>query len=314
MGDHLGIENRASGSGGGGPVPAASLTGIVAQANGGTGTDTSALANGVLVKSAGNVTTSIAPTMSGANLSSGTVPPSSILGSTSGRVLVDTGTTGAFTDTPVGLTLSGASNTFTNIPAATALSGAVPASNGGTGKATWTANAIPVATGVTTIGEIAPGTAGKVLTSNGAGSPPSMQAPVTSNTASASAGASYTLTTNAYEAVTGLSVSLAAGTWLVMAEVRSSVQWTSAGVGLISLKLRNNTAAADIADSERLGAIAPTIGTAYSATTSITAVVTLASTSTLQVYAVSPAGPTYTTRDIYSDSDGRSRLVAVRIA
>ena len=314
MGDLFSLENRATGGGGGsGSVPASSLTGIVAQANGGTGTDTSALANGVLVKSAGSVTTSTAPTMSGANLTSGTVPPSSIQGNASGRVLVDTGTTGAFTSTPIGLTLSGASNTFVNIPAATALAGAVPVSNGGTGKATWTANSIPVATGVTTIGEIAPGTAGHVLTSNGAGSPPSMQAPVTSNTVSASAGASYTLTTNAYEAITGASVSLTAGTWRVTAQVRSAVQ-CSAGVGLITLKLRNDTAGADIAGSERLGAIAPTTGTAYTTTTTIAEVVAVASTSTIQLYAISPAGASYTERDIYSDSDGRTRLVAVRIA
>lgn len=253
------------------------------------------------------------PVFSGASITSGTVPPSSIQGGTSGRVLVDTGTTGAFTNTPVGLTLSGASNTFTNIPANTALVNRVLVANGGTDKASWAVGAIPVATGVTTIGEIAPGTAGQVLTSNGAGSPPSMQAPVTSNTASASAGTSQTLTNNAYTAVTGASVSLAAGSYLCAANVRTAVQ-CSAGAGYISLKLYNVTGAADIANSERIGAVCATTGTAYSATTPITELVTVGSTSTIQIYAVSPAGATYTSRDIYSDSDGRTRLVCVKTA
>lgn len=313
MSDRVSLENRATGGGGGsGSVPASSLTGIVAQANGGTGTDTSALANGVLVKSAGSVTTSTAPTMSGANLTSGTVPPASIQGSTSGRVLVDTGTTGAFTSTPVGLTLSGASNTFVNVPAATALSGQVPVANGGTGlAAAYSAGDLLYATAPGTLARLGIGTAGHVLTS--VSGVPAWQAPVTSNTASASAGASYTLTTNAYEAITGASVSLAPGTWLVTAQVRSAVQ-CSAGVGLITLKLRNTTAGTDIGNSERLGAIATTTGTAYTTTTTITEVVTVASTSTIQLFAVSPAGATYIARDIYSDSDGRTRLVAVRIA
>ena len=253
-----------------------------------------------------------APTMSGANITSGTIGSGSIAGGTANRIMIDGGTTATWSDTIVGVTISCASNTCTNLPTA-ALFGTVGVSNGGTGKNTWTVGAIPVASGVATIAEIAPGTVGHVLTSNGAGVAPSMQAPVTATTATGTAGASHSLTTNAYEAIPSLSVSLNAGTYLCAANVRATVQ-CSAGTGFLSLKLRNNTAAADIANSERLGPLCTTTGQAYTATTPIFELVTVAATSTVQVYAVSPAGATYSVRDILSDADGRSRLVCVRTA
>ena len=260
----------------------------------------------------GAKTFSVAPVMSGANITSGTIGTGSIAGGSANRIMIDGGTTATWSNTIVGATISCASNTCTNLPAS-ALSGTVGVGNGGTGKNTWTVGSIPVATGVTTIAEIAPGTAGQVLTSNGAGAAPSMAAPVTSNTASSSAGASYTLSTNAYEAVTSLSVPLAAGTWSCQANVRSVVR-CSAGAGYITLKLYNVTAAADVANSERIGTVCGTTGQSFTATTPISEVFTIGSPSTIQVYAVSPAGATYTERTIYSDSDGRSRLVCHRLA
>lgn len=270
---------------------------------------------GRLVQCAGtldNTQAPTAPTMSGANITTGTIGAGSITGGSANRIMIDGGTTATWSNTIVGATISCASNTCTNLPAS-ALSGTVGVGNGGTGKNTWTVGSIPVASGVTTIAEIAPGTAGHVLTSNGAGAAPSMAAPVTSNTASSSAGASYTLSTNAYEAVTSLSVSLAAGTWACEANVRSVVR-CSAGAGYITLKLYNVTGATDIANSERIGTVCGTTGQSFTATTPISEVFTIGSTSTIQVYAVSPAGATYTERTIYSDSDGRSRLVCHRLA
>lgn len=193
------------------------------------------------------------------------------------------------------------------------ITGTVGVSQGGTGKNTWTVGSIPVASGVATLAEIAPGASGQVLTSNGAGAAPSMQGPTTATTAAATAGASHSLTTNAYEAIPSLSVSLNAGTYLCSANVRSTAQ-CSAGTGYLTLKLRNNTAASDVADSERLGALCSTTGQAFTATTPITELVTVGSTSVVQVYAVSPAGATYTARQVLSDADGRSRLVCVKTA
>lgn len=276
-----------------------------------------------------------APTMSGANITAASVPAAKITGGTLGRLLFDNGTAGdwtavgttgwilqsnggviapSFTNVIAGITISGASNTITNLPTSSiAPTFLLPAANGGTGKATWTVGSIPVASGVTTIAEIAPGTAGHVLTSNGAGVAPSMQAPVTANTAAGTAGASHSLTTNAYEAIPSLSVSLAAGTWSCQANVRSVVR-CSAGAGYITLKLYNITGATDIAHSERIGTVCGTTGQSFTATTPISEVFTIGSTSTIQVYAVSPVGATYTERTIYSDSDGRSRLVCHRLA
>ncbi|TXH52026.1 MAG: hypothetical protein E6Q97_16945 [Desulfurellales bacterium] len=254
----------------------------------------------------GAKTFSVAPTMSGANVSSGTVPPSSIQGNASGRVLVDTGTTGAFTNTPVGLTLSGASNTFTNLPAATALSGQVPVANGGTGlAAVFSAGDLLYATGASTLARLGIGTTGQYLgVSSGL---PAWRSPVT---ASASAGTSQTLTTNLWTAITGASVSLSPGLYECTANVRTAVQCT-AGTGFISVKLYDVTAAANIPNSERLGTVCSTTGTAYSATTPISELVNINTTSTIQIYAISPAGATYSARDIYSDSDGRTRIVCV---
>lgn len=253
-----------------------------------------------------------APTMSGANITSGTIGPGSIAGGSANRIMIDGGTTATWSNTIVGATISCASNTCTNLPAA-AIAGTIGVGNGGMGKNTWTVGSMPVASGLTTMTELLPGTAGHVLTSNGAGMAPSMQATVTATAANGTAGASHSLTTNAYEAIPSLSVSLAAGSYLCTANVRTTVQ-CSAGTGYITLKLYNVTGAADIANSERLGALCSTTGQAFVATTPITEVVTVGATSTVQVYAISPAGATYTARDVLSDADGRSRLVCVKTA
>lgn len=253
-----------------------------------------------------------APAMSGVNITTGTIGPASITGGSANRIMIDGGTTATWSNTIVGATISCASNTCTSLPAA-ALSGTVGVGNGGMGKSTWTVGSMPVASAATTMTEIAPGTAGQVLTSNGAGLAPSMQATVTASTANGTAGASHSLTTNAYEAIPSLSVSLTPGTYLCSANVRSTVQ-CSAGTGYITVKLYNVTAAADVANSERLGALCSTTGQAFVATTPITELVTVGTTSTIQAYAVSPAGATYTARDVLSDADGRSRLVCVKTA
>lgn len=295
-------------------IAASTLTGIVAQANGGTGTDTSALANGVLVKSAGSVTTSTAPTMSGANLTSGTVPPASIQGSASGRVLVDTGTTGAFTNTPVGLTLSGASNTFANIPAATALSGQVPVANGGTNKASWTVGSIPVATAGTTIGEIAPGTANHVLTSNGTGAAPTMQALPTASSGTSTLGSAFALTSTDTYQDTGLSVSLpSSGTYLLAAQVKATLLATDAAP-YATCRLYNVTAGAVLANSELFVAFAPAAGTYGINTATAQKTYTLAAASTIRLECARRQATVWSVSEISSDVDGRTAVTYVKLA
>ena len=328
-------------------LPAATgLTGQVPQANGGLGVDASALSNGVLVKSGGAMSSTTAPTMSGANITSNSLPGSAlttasvpvakITGGTLGRLLYDNGTeldytavgtsgyllqsnggviAPSWTNTIVGISISGASNTITNLPTSSiAPAFLLAAANGGTGQNTYTIGDVLYASGTTALSRLAAGTVGQVLTANGTGVAPSYQAPVTATTQSATLGATYSLTTTGYEA-TGLTVSLSAGTWRISANVRTTVQ-CSAGVGYIRLKLRNNTAAADVATSVRLSALASVTGQAFVDTTPIDVVLTLASTSTIELFAQTPAGPTYTARNnnANTDNDGETHLVAFRIA
>ncbi len=123
--------------------------------------------------------------------------------------------------------------------------------------------------------------------------------------------ASYSLTTNAFEDI-GLSVSLGAGKHRCTANVRNVVN-CSVGSGYIVLEFYDATAAAAIASSERIGALCSVVATSYTDTTPIDEIVTVSTTSTLKVYAKSPAGFTYNARDIYSDADGRSRLTCVKV-
>lgn len=272
-------------------------------------------AAGKLVQCSGTLDNAQAPTA----ISVGTITGGSL-----GRLLYDTGSVAGFTaigttgwflqsnggviaptwnNTPVGWIISCASNTCSAVPTS-ALSGTVAVGSGGTGLgAVFTAGDLLYATGASALARLNIGTTGQYLgVSSGL---PAWRSPVT---ASASAGTSQTLTTNAWTAIAGASVSLPAGLYECTANVRTAVQ-CSAGTGFISVKLYDVTAAADVANSERLGAVCATTGTAYSATVPVTEIVNLATTSTIQIYAVSPAGATYTTRDIYSDSDGRTRLV-----
>lgn len=89
-------------------------------------------------------------------------------------------------------TISGASNTLSNIPAGTALTGQVPKANGGTGldgssltfpntgtiPAYTPVNHGVVISGASTVASVtSPGTAGQILTSNGASADPTFQDP-----------------------------------------------------------------------------------------------------------------------------------------
>ena len=105
-----------------------------------------------------------------------------------------------------------------------------------------------------------------------------------------------------------------AGTYWCEATVRSSVG-VSVGAGAnISLKLRNTTTSTDITNSIRIGAYASTIGVAYITTTPFAEVVTVSGADTLEVYAASNTGTTYTTRSVDSDSAGYSKLGCMKIA
>lgn len=71
------------------------------------------------------------------------------------------------TNTVTNKTISGADNTLTNISLTAGVAGILPVANGGTGRATLTANNVVLGNGTSTVNFVAPSTNGNVLTSNG---------------------------------------------------------------------------------------------------------------------------------------------------
>ena len=271
---------------------------------------------GRLVQCAGtldNTHAPAAPVMSGANITSGTIGAGSITGGSANRIMIDGGTTATWSNTIVGATISCASNTCTNLPAS-ALSGAVGVGNGGTGKNTWTVGAIPVASGVTTIAEIAPGTAGHVLTANGAGVAPSWQAPsVATNSTSSLSSSQYNISaTDTYEDI-GLSVTLpAAGTYRVWVNLTVGGRITASPNGVITFKLYNSTDAADVSNSERTAPWITQNSVGIVDNVAFEETITVAASKTIKVYAKKNSGPTWTDAYISSGTDARSRIGYVK--
>jgi hypothetical protein len=71
------------------------------------------------------------------------------------------------TETLTNKTINGSNNTLTNVSLTTAVTGTLGVANGGTGRATLTANNIILGNGTSTVNFVAPGSNGNVLTSNG---------------------------------------------------------------------------------------------------------------------------------------------------
>jgi outer membrane protein assembly factor BamB len=75
--------------------------------------------------------------------------------------------TASSTNTLSNKVISGTNNTITNVSLTTSVTGTLPVSSGGTGAATFALNNILLGNGTAALQEIAPGTSGNVLTSNG---------------------------------------------------------------------------------------------------------------------------------------------------
>jgi len=71
------------------------------------------------------------------------------------------------TQTLTNKTINGSNNTISNVSLTTGVTGTLPVANGGTGRATLTANNVLLGNGTSTVNFVAPGTSGNVLTSNG---------------------------------------------------------------------------------------------------------------------------------------------------
>jgi hypothetical protein len=114
---------------------------------------------------------------------------------------------------------------------------------------------------------------------------------------------------------TGFSITLpSAGTYIVWADMRQAVQISASPNGAISTEFYNTTDGAAIANSERLGLVATQNNIASTGTVHVEALITVAASKTIELYARRFSGPTYTFCYLYSDADGRSRIGYVRIS
>jgi len=126
---------------------------------------------------------------------------------------------------------------------------------------------------------------------------------------SAVLGADYQITaSDGTYADTGLSITLpSAGTYLITGTVRGAIQGTTANAFIVA-KLYNSTDSADISNSETLVIFQATANTLAQNSVAMTALVTVAASKTIKLYAFRSGGGTYAFSHISSNSNGRTRL------
>lgn len=221
----------------------------------------------------------------------------------------------AFFKLVAGTGLTGGTQTiYPGQTATISLTTPVAVANGGTNSTAALSNSRPLVSSGGAIVETASACGStKVLVG---GSPPDCGNWITSTASFNTLGSRFTITAaNGTYAGTGLTFTFGgAGTYWCTASVRSSVA-VSAGAGAnISLKLRNTTTSTDLTNSIRIGAYASTVGVAYITTTPMMEVVTVTGADTIEVYAASNTGTTYTARSVDSDTAGYSKLGCMKIA
>jgi hypothetical protein len=243
-----------------------------------------------------------------------TAGPNSTQQHTLPAVASDTVTLNAASQALTNKAISGASNTITNVSLTAGVTGTLPVANGGTGGTSLAAHGVVIGNGTSPVAVTGAGTWGQVMTSNGASADPTFKNPITATRGSSSLGVTYSVT-GSY-ASTGLSVALpAAGTFKVCQEMRQVVSVSASPSGFITTKLRNSTTSTDVANSERLGIVAPTTGVGYTGTVTTCSDVTGAASDVIQLWAIRGSGPTYTTVQIVAgDADGRTILSYENVA
>jgi len=115
----------------------------------------------------------------------------------------------------------------------------------------------------------------------------------TNGSASLSVGVTLTGSSGVFS-TTGLSVTLPeAGTYLLMAEVRTTVQVSAGAQAYISLEFYNATDAAVVAGSFRFAAWAGAVNVAVVSTTPMQKIVTVSASKVIQLWAARNNGGTY---------------------
>lgn len=114
---------------------------------------------------------------------------------------------------------------------------------------------------------------------------------------------------------TGLSISLpAAGTYLIAADVRTSINMSAGTVGYVVSKFHNSTDAADVANSETILNDVRATGVISQRTSPMHVLVTVTAVKTIKLYAARFAATTWTASSVASDADGRTRMSYLKLA
>lgn len=118
---------------------------------------------------------------------------------------------------------------------------------------------------------------------------------------------------NVYQA-TGNTVTLpAAGTYRIRAAIRGELQSSAVGVHFLKVKLRNNTAGADVADSETIVTGVGTTTEYGMATAPVLAEVIAAGSTVIELYAAR-VGSAFAVSQVQSDGNGRCVVEWERVA
>ncbi len=269
------------------------VTGVLPVANGGTNSSTVLNSNRATVTSGGKIVETASTCPSGTMLGGGSPPDCTAAGSLSTSL-----TTPQVTSSGSNLTLNATTGFLTQL-----------AVNG-------TAVVAVSSTGVTSARAL--NMTGQKISNVGTAttSGDTLVWPwITATNGSASLSSSpYNIASGSYTSI-GLALSLpSAGTYFLAADLRTLINASLKTGGFIECRLYNTTDAAEVSNTERIGAYEPVVNQQYYGQISINEIITIASAKTIDVQCLRTGATTYTTSGVYSDTNGRSRFSYIKVS